>query len=99
MSRKIRPVVLVLVLAVLFTSSAYALPRAGSADFRAGGFFAAVWEWVAARFVPAPAPTKAGSSMDPNGLPGEAGSQMDPNGLVSSGTADEGSSMDPNGHK
>jgi hypothetical protein len=99
MSRKIRSAALVLVLAVLFSSSAYALPPVhAAAGSRAEGFLAAAWSWFAS-FVHPTAPDrtpgltavweKAGSSMDPNGQT---------NNFSSNAATDLGSSMDPNGH-
>jgi hypothetical protein len=101
MSRTIRTLVLVLGLAVLAASSAFAQPRAGQPAPAPAGSLAAVWEWLASLLVPAsPAAgtpglqvlEKAGSSMDPNGTTGT--------GHFSSGqTTDAGSQMDPNGAK
>ena len=92
MSQKIRSLVLILALALLFVSSAYAAP-AGSrpAGRPAVSFLAVAWNWIAS-FLPwtVGIGEKAGSQMDPNGEPQQstilsiettnAGSQMDPNG-------------------
>jgi|GEM_PF-1359554 len=100
MSQKIRSAALVLVLSVLFASSAYALPPVHAAGgSRSEGFLAAAWSWFASFVLPAaPAGTpgltaiweKEGSSMDPNG-------QM--NTFSPNAGIDLGSSMDPNGYK
>src|SRR5215216_3524830 len=91
MSRKIRPVVVVLVLVNLVATAAYALPPMGrQASWRSESALAAAWEW----FTSVLAPTipqhglqsiweKEGSSMAPNG-----GSQ-----IVSGEMTDAGSSM------
>ena len=98
MSQKIRSAALVLVLCVLFVSSANALPPVHPvAGNQPGGFLAAAWSWLAS-LVPLATPfhtpgltatwQKAGSSMDPNGLA---------NNFWPNATTDAGSSMDPNG--
>jgi hypothetical protein len=99
MSGKIRSSALVLVFAVLFTSSAYALPPVHAvAGPRTGGFLAAAWSWLASFVLPdAPAHTSGLTAIRE-----KAGSQMDPNGQTnnfsSNAATDAGSSMDPNGH-
>ena len=100
MSQKIRSAALVLVLCILFVSSANALPPVHPvAGPQPGGFLAAAWSWLAS-FVPLAAPVHT------PGLTGtwqKAGSAMDPNGLTdnfsSNATTDAGSAMDPNGYK
>ena len=77
MSQKVRSAVIVLVLANLVASAAYALPPVGGQSFhQRGGVLDAAWEWFAALLAPAAKETgvsvvwdKAGSSMDPNGDP------------------------------
>lgn len=101
MSKKIRSAALVLVLSVLFVSSAYALPLDTAAvGPRTGGFLPAVWDWLASFVLPA-AP---GHTLEGTAAWEKAGSQMDPNGgrvenLLSGETTEAGSSMDPNGYK
>lgn len=75
MSRRIRLAVVILVLANLVASAAYALPPVGrQASLRSEGVFAAAWEWFTSLLAPVipqpglqPAWEKEGSSMDPNG--------------------------------
>lgn len=101
MIRMFRSAILVLVLAHLAASAAFALPRnAGPVPAPAPGL-AAAWEWIVAFFAPVSPAAKA-----PNGgIMTKAGSSMDPNGSPSFGmnysrsTADAGSQMDPNGLK
>jgi hypothetical protein len=100
MSHKVRLAVLVLVLANLLASTAFALPHASRpAPVRAGGA-TAVWEWLVGLFAPAALFTqdpgtgmmmqKAGSHMDPDGAP-LSGT------IYSSSTTETGSQMDQNG--
>ena len=99
MSRKIRPVVVVLVLVNLVATAAYALPPMGrQASWRSESVLAAAWEWFTSVLVPAGETglqvvwEKAGSSMDPNG-------SAQPHSSVSGEMTDAGSSMDPKGNK
>jgi hypothetical protein len=100
MSQKIRSAALVLVLSILFVSSAYALPPAhAAAGPRSEGFLAVAWDWLAALVLPAPPARTPGMRAIWEG----AGSQMDPNGIQSTllpgSTTDAGSQMDPDGQK
>jgi hypothetical protein len=97
MSRTLRSALLVLALANLLASAAFALPRASRPAPTTPAGVTAVWERLVGLFEPAAkAPgkgdiLKAGSQMDPNGTPRsgtiysgsttDAGSQMDPDGL------------------
>jgi hypothetical protein len=98
MSQKIRSAALVVVLSVLFVSSAYALPPVhAAAGPRTEGFLAAAWSWLASFVLPAaPAYTPGLTAIRE-----KAGSHMGPNestNIFSSNTAtDAGSQMDPNG--
>ncbi len=101
MSQKIRSSALVLVLSILFVSSAYALPPAQAvAGPRAQGFLAAAWDWFAALVLPVPSARTPGMEA----IWGQAGSSMDPDGqtvpgnFLSGDSTEAGSQMDPNGH-
>ena len=100
MSGKIRSAALVLVLSVLFVSSAYALPPVHAVGApRAEGLLAAAWGWFASFVLPGIPDHTTGLT----GFQQKAGSSMDPNGQTNTfspntGT-DLGSSMDPNGQK
>lgn len=90
--RKIGSVLLMLVLAHLFTPAAHALPPSGSLTFlESESFIPAAWEWLVSRVSPGAGSKriweKAGSSMEPNGHLEDsalnnhkAGSSMDPDG-------------------
>jgi len=101
MSQKIRSSALVLVLSILFVSSAYGLPPAhAAAGPRAQGSLAAAWDWFAALVLPAPPARTPGI----RAIWGQAGSSMDPDGKTTPGnflpgsTTEAGSQMDPDGH-
>jgi hypothetical protein len=75
-SRKVRSAVIVLVLANLVASAAYALPPTGRQPLSGPeGVLAAAWEWFASLLAPNEETggrviwEKAGSQMDPNGDP------------------------------
>jgi hypothetical protein len=101
MIRMIRSAMLVLVLAHLVASAAFALPRTPHPAPVPEQGLTQVWGWIVSWFAPAEpvakAPgggimTKAGSIMDPNGCP-----QL---GTICSGmTTDAGPGMDPDGLK
>jgi hypothetical protein len=93
MSRKIRSTALVLVLSVLFVSSAYAAPPTFQGN---QSILAALWHWLASFASP--------GSGTPE-IQEKAGSQMDPNGatvydtLLSNSSIDDGRFMAQNGNK
>jgi hypothetical protein len=102
MSRKIRCLAAVLVLALLTAGAT----QAQSPCVRPGrsGFFGALWQWLAGPYAPELTAIweKEGSSMDPNGLINKEGSDMDPNGrllphFVPPPGTEGGGEMDPNG--
>jgi len=97
-SRKIRSAVIVLVLANLVASAAYALPPVSRQSSPGPeSVLAAAWEWFSSLLAPAGETgiqgiwEKAGSSMDPNGTCQSA--------VVSGETTDAGSQMDPDGNQ
>jgi hypothetical protein len=96
MSRIIRSAVLVVVLANLVASAAFAQPRASRPAPAQTEILAAAWQWLTSFLAPAGSSEvgnleKAGSRMDPDGLKGST--------IYSGSTTDAGSSMDPNGLK
>jgi hypothetical protein len=113
MSKNIRRTALALLLTLLATGAAQALPRESRvtpALPEAGSLFAPLWSWLTELFAPAGLAGesrltavwgKEGAEMDPNGRPSNAGAEMDPNGVPQSFGAtdpsDEGAEMDPNG--
>lgn len=95
MFRKIRSAALVLALAVLFVSSAYAAPASRVVSHRAPGIVESVWDWFVAQFLPT-----VPVAQERTAIHEKAGSQMDPNGYqVPEGMSNAGSSMDPDGYK
>jgi hypothetical protein len=93
-SRKVRSAVIVLVLANLVASAAYALPPTGRQPLSGPeGVLAVAWEWFTSLLAPVlevgTVWEKEGSSMDPNGSN---------QSLVSGERADAGSYMDQNGN-
>jgi hypothetical protein len=98
-SRKIGPVVLMLVLAHLFTPVAHALPPSGEREaFHYGDVFAAAWGWLGSMLLPAREKPDSQSAWR------KAESQMDSNGMFQGAnfaaeTCEAGSQMDPDGYK
>jgi hypothetical protein len=101
MSRIIRSVVLVVVLANLVASAAFALPRASRPAPAQSEVLATAWAWLGSFLVPASPVAKAPG----RGIMGKAGSHMDPDGtphastIYPASTTDAGSHMDPDGLK
>ena len=98
-SRKIGPVVLMLVLVHFFAPAAHALPPSGEREaFHYGDVFAAAWGWLGSMLLPAREKPDSQSAWR------KAGSQMDPNGMFQDGNFaperwEAGSHMDPDGYK
>jgi hypothetical protein len=104
MSKKIRCLATVLVLALLMTAGA-AQAQSSRAQPGSSGFFDALWQWLAGRYAPGLAALweKEGSNMDPNGLTNKEGGDMDPDGrarlfVTPPPGTEAGGDMDPNGH-
>jgi hypothetical protein len=101
MSRTMRLAVLVLVLANLMASAAFALPRAGRPAPAGTEVLATAWAWLSSFLIPASPVAKAPGG----GIIGKAGSRMDLDGIPHASTiypgstTDAGSQMDPNGFK
>lgn len=88
MSRNIRSIAFALLLVLVSTSAAQALPLGESPR---SGLIDRVLSWIATLLSPGLTPVweMAGSQMDPNGDP--------QNNTLPPPTSDEGSQMDPNG--
>jgi hypothetical protein len=101
MSRTMRLAVLVLVLANLMASAAFALPRASRPAPAGTEVLATAWAWLSSFLVPASPVAKAPGG----GIIGKAGSSIDSNGAPHAGkmypgaTTDAGVGMDPDGFK
>lgn len=98
MSSKLRSTAAALVLVLVTTTAAQALPL--SFEARDGeSLLTTAWEWLTSFFLPnegrilEPSHDKAGGMMDPNGFTLEAGGMMDPDGT----SLEAGGMMDPNG--
>ena len=104
MSRKIRCLATVLVLALPMTAGA-AQAQSSRAQPGSSGFFDALCQWLAGRYAPGLAALweKEGGTMDPDGLVNKEGGVMDPNGravpyLAPPSSTEAGGDMDPNGN-
>jgi hypothetical protein len=92
MSRWIRSMAVVAVLAVGMADTVQASPVSDRSPLETLGRWLGSWLSPDRSGLTA-VWTRAGGMMDPNGTPGDEGGMMDPDGL----TSDEGSMMDPNG--
>ncbi len=101
MSRTMRLAVLVLVLANLMASAAFAQPRASRPAPAPTEVLATAWAWLGSFLVPVSPVAKAPGG----GIIGKAGSRMDPDGtphastIYPGSTTDAGVGMDPDGFK
>jgi hypothetical protein len=100
MSRTMRLAVLVLVLANLMASAAFALPRASRPAPAQSEVLATAWAWLGSFLVPVSVAKAPGG-----GIMEKAGNRMDPGGAshasttYPASTTDAGVGMDPDGYK